>query len=95
MSKTAKSQGSLLTLEEVALYLNVSSKTVYYWVGRAEIPFIRVGRHLRFDPATVVQHFSGKTEAADPAIACRNAKAALRSGSRAWSLKTGAGLADS
>lgn len=84
-----------MTLDEVARYLHVSRKTVYYWVGRAEIPFVRVGRHLRFDPGAVMRHFSMKTEHEDPAISCANERAVLKSRSGAWSLKTGAGLAGS
>jgi excisionase family DNA binding protein len=84
-----------MTLDEVAKYLSVSRKTIYYWVGRAEIPFVRVGRHLRFDPVVVMRHFSQKTEAEDPATACIKAKAALNSRTGVWSLKNGAGLAGS
>jgi excisionase family DNA binding protein len=51
----------LLNVEETALFLKVSEKTIYYWVGRYEIPFIKVGRHLRFNPVEVAQHFTRKT----------------------------------
>jgi excisionase family DNA binding protein len=51
----------MLTLLEMALYLRVSKKTLYYWVNRREIPFIKVGRHLRFDATEVLVFFREKT----------------------------------
>lgn len=86
---------ALLTLDQIAKHLSVSRKTIYYWVGRAEIPFVRVGRHLRFDLEDVLKHFTAKTETQDPVLACKRAKAALDLRPRAWSLKTGADLAGS
>ncbi len=96
MSKSNEArQISLMTLDEVAIYLRVSRKTIYYWVGRSEIPFIRVGRHLRFDPVMVVRHFAGNTAEEAPAIPCAKRKAVLKSRPRAWSLKFDSGLAGS
>jgi len=38
-----------LTVKEAAKYLGVSSQTVYLWVGRKQIPHLRVmGRNIRF-----------------------------------------------
>ena len=38
-----------LTVREAALYLGVSSQTVYLWVERKQIPHLRVmGRNIRF-----------------------------------------------
>jgi excisionase family DNA binding protein len=49
----------LLTLRELAAFLNVPKKTLYYWVSRREIPFLRIGpRHLRFDRGDVLRHFA-------------------------------------
>jgi excisionase family DNA binding protein len=85
----------LLNIDELARFLGVSRKTIYYWVGRAEIPFVRVGRHLRFEPGPVLRHFALKTEGEDSAIACAKYRADLLSRTEVWSLKTGAGLAGS
>lgn len=57
----------LLTVEQIAQFLNVSPKTIYYWVGRFEIPFVKVGRHLRFQASEVTAHFAKKTEENRPA----------------------------
>jgi len=38
-----------LTVRDAALYLGVSSQTVYLWVERKQIPHLRVmGRNIRF-----------------------------------------------
>jgi len=44
----------LLSVDELAELLQVPVKTIYRWRHRGEGPDpIRVGRHLRFDPADV------------------------------------------
>lgn len=40
----------LLTIREAAEYLAVSVSTLYGWVWQRRIPFIKIGRALRFDP---------------------------------------------
>lgn len=40
----------LLTIREAAEYLAVSVSTLYGWVWQRRIPFIKMGRALRFDP---------------------------------------------
>ena len=52
----------LLRLSEIALALNVSENTIYYWVSRYEIPFLRIGRHLRFKHDEVLQFFINRTK---------------------------------
>jgi excisionase family DNA binding protein len=38
-----------LTVREAAKYLGVSTQTVYLWVERKQIPYLRVmGRNIRF-----------------------------------------------
>ena len=57
---------SLLTVIETADLLKVSRKTIYYWVSRHEIPFLKVGKHLRFNPIEVVEFFANKTTLTRP-----------------------------
>jgi len=40
----------LLTVKEAARYLAVSASTLYGCVWQRRIPFVKVGRALRFDP---------------------------------------------
>ncbi len=56
----------LATPKEMAELLRVSPKTIYYWATRREIPFVRVGRHIRFVTHDVISHFFEKTRSADP-----------------------------
>ena len=56
----------LYTLKEASILLNVSPKTIYYWVSRNEIPYIKVGRHLRFQPAELIEFFKDETTACHP-----------------------------
>ena len=58
---------TLQTPKEIAALLKVSPKSVYYWVKRNEIPYIRVGRHLRFNPEVVLNWLAAKTEEGKPA----------------------------
>ena len=51
----------LLTVEEMAHELRVSTNTVYYWVHRKEIPYLKIGRHVRFQREAVIRFFEHKT----------------------------------
>jgi len=52
---------ALLTLKELADRLKVPVKTIYHWVHRREVPYLKVGRHLRFDEDAVLAHFRERT----------------------------------
>ena len=39
----------LLTVREAARYLAVSVSTIYGWVWQRRIPFVKIGRAVRFD----------------------------------------------
>lgn len=47
-SITTIQQKNLLTISEVALYLNIRQKTIYAKVSAGEIPHYRIGRLIRF-----------------------------------------------
>ena len=47
----------LNTPEELAALLKVPVKTIYYWVYRKQIPYLKVGRHLRFKSEEVIKYF--------------------------------------
>ena len=54
----------LWTIEDVSTYLGVPVKTLYGWrlkkVGPAAV---RIGKHLRYDPAEVVAWFNAQRSA--------------------------------
>jgi excisionase family DNA binding protein len=43
----------LMTVQDAARYLAVSVSTLYGWVYQRRIPFVKVGRALRFDMADI------------------------------------------
>ena len=53
----------LLTIEQVAAYLNVSPKTVRRLAARG-FPCVRVGRSVRFEAQAVVRWLSARREGA-------------------------------
>jgi len=79
---------ALVGLKDIAKVLGVSDYTIYYWVGRNEIPFIRVGRHLRFIAEDVIRYFAAKTEERKPN--CHRRETRLNNGSQRCSLTIGA-----
>ncbi|OFZ80664.1 MAG: hypothetical protein A2583_13600 [Bdellovibrionales bacterium RIFOXYD1_FULL_53_11] len=56
-----KSGAGVLTIEQLAEYLQLSVGTIYYWVHRREIPFLKIGKHLRFNINEVMAHFGTTT----------------------------------
>ena len=50
----------LLNFEQVAQILGVKPRTVYDYVARYEIPFLRVGRLLRFDRQVILDWVTAK-----------------------------------
>jgi excisionase family DNA binding protein len=46
-------QQNLLNTAEFAAALGLSPKTVRQWVWTRRVPFVRVGRAIRFKPETV------------------------------------------
>lgn len=53
---------SLLTVREVASYLNVSPRTVRRLVASRQLRCVRFGRALRFEQADVVRFVTGRKE---------------------------------
>ncbi len=42
---------TLLTYKEAAAFLTVSEATLRRWVMLRQVPFIKIGKSVRFDPA--------------------------------------------
>lgn len=68
MKGTASTQASsppapacpdLIGIEELAHLLQVSKGTLYNWIYRRKIPFIKVGRLVRFDRAEIAKYLDG------------------------------------
>jgi len=46
-----------ITIQELSRLLNIPVGTIYYWTSKKQIPFIKFGRHIRFDYEKVLEHF--------------------------------------
>jgi len=45
----SRPESSLITVQDAAKFLAVSTSTLYGWVWQRRIPFVKVGRALRFE----------------------------------------------
>ena len=52
-----------LTLEELCAWLKVKPATVYDWVHIGFIPYVKLGRLLRFEKATIAAWITERTRA--------------------------------
>lgn len=53
-------ESPLLNITEAAGILGVSRKTLYRWIGSRYIPFIRIGRLIRFRERDLEEWVEGK-----------------------------------
>jgi len=51
-----------LTSKELSIRLNVPVNTIYYWVSKGHIPYIKMGKHNRFEYQVVLDFFKDKTK---------------------------------
>jgi len=51
----------LIGVPALADYLGISPDTLYTMVGRPQVPYIKVGRLLRFDPKMIEQWIAQKS----------------------------------
>lgn len=49
-----RTMNRLLTVDEVAQWLQVKPRTIYQWVHEGYIPVIKLGALVRFDQASVM-----------------------------------------
>jgi excisionase family DNA binding protein len=47
----SRTESGLITVQDAAKFLAVSTSTLYGWVYLRRIPFVKVGRALRFELA--------------------------------------------
>lgn len=52
--------GKLLNVSELSQHLGVKVKTVYCWIHARQIPYIKVGRLVKFDPLDISQWVESK-----------------------------------
>lgn len=42
-----------MTAKELAEYLRLPERRIYYWAGKGTLPHVRIGRSIRFAPDRV------------------------------------------
>ena len=52
-----------LTIAETAALLGLHPQTVYRWVWAAKIPYMKIGRTVKFDPASLAEWVSRRSMA--------------------------------
>lgn len=52
----------ILTVRQVAEYLQISRSKIYYMIQRRSIPFIRVGRNVRIRQSDLVKWLALQSE---------------------------------
>lgn len=54
----------LLSAKQLGEFLGVSIGTIYYWVSTEQIPFAKIGKHLRFWQSDIVSWLKSETKKA-------------------------------
>lgn len=55
-----KQMKQYLSPKELAQYINVSIHTIYYWIATRQIPFVKLGRLIRFNLAEIQEWLKSK-----------------------------------
>ena len=55
-------RSGLLTPKDLAEFLQVSRAAISQWCGRGDLPFIRLGRAIRFDPKLIRDWISDREQ---------------------------------
>lgn len=53
MTQEISSKRWLMSIHEVSTMLGMAVHTIYSWVNQRKIPYVKVGRLLRFDPKDI------------------------------------------
>lgn len=61
-TQTESNTPVLLTIHQLSEKIQVPVGTLYQWVSRRHIPFVKVQRLVRFDLNAVLRHFSLATQ---------------------------------
>ncbi len=59
-SPSSKIINSLWTISDVAEFCQVKESVVKYWVYNADLPFIKLGKHVRFEAEDVKVWIEGR-----------------------------------
>jgi excisionase family DNA binding protein len=59
-----RSRRELLTVNELSALLGTHQMTLYKWIKKGTVPFLRVGSGIRFCPRTIAQWLTQRSVAA-------------------------------
>jgi len=62
--KELLSRGNLIAPEELAAGMHVARVTIYQWVRRGVIPYLKIEALVRFDPEAIREWLESKRRAA-------------------------------
>jgi excisionase family DNA binding protein len=54
----------LMTFDDVAVRLNLKKRTIEGYAQQGVLPYLRIGRHVRFEPAAIDEFIRTRREAA-------------------------------
>ncbi len=50
----------MLDIHELSKELKISTGGIYHWVSQRKIPYLKIGRNIRFDPEAIKQWLESK-----------------------------------
>lgn len=50
----------MLTVHELSKELKISESGIYQWVGQRRLPFVKIGRSVRFDQKEITEWLAEK-----------------------------------
>jgi excisionase family DNA binding protein len=56
METNTKQEKTLIDIKQLAEIVGVPVNTIYFWISRKRIPYIKAGKHLRFHAHDVINH---------------------------------------
>jgi excisionase family DNA binding protein len=65
MNTLLQSEDPILTVRQVAEYLQLSRSKIYYLIQRRSIPFIRLGKNVRIRQSDLIKWLNHQTEKGD------------------------------
>lgn len=71
MEAEERRASGLWRVKETAAYLNMTAHGLYKMVERRQVPFVRIGRLIFFDPKSLDTWIQENTIKADPALFAR------------------------
>ena len=51
----------MLNIQELSAFLGIPTSTIYFWTSNNKIPYIKMGKRLRFILSDVLEYFKKQT----------------------------------